>query len=790
MESSNHGDNVLLGYTSERAFLNISSSPKTPTNDSEVDFSDVFGGPPRRCSFNHESRYSFSETVDFDAGGEDGDDRAAFTDPWSGFSEKPVFGEEGLHPRRYKSDDFYKDIFRGDESSSSTPRKAVRDPFRSAPGSRVLSPARSLPPRPELLGNSSLPTQFSLPAKLVKGMEFPATASLNRSLSRSKDGTSNAIGYLHSPSTSMSRFSIEAVHAQDDLRTDAQSANCRSPLSNELSHSSEGSSKAMPSDKLDIDENLKNDSNDSEVLSHGQFHFSIYKWASKGVPLVMPFRRKEKGKTESCLISNKTIDSESMTNELPEATLVGVDSASMDSSISVNTKSFRMECEKQDSGLLLDTGTPNKAESCQIVEEADLVMPELKSLESLQSDVIITNIPGNTMPCNSGEEIEPHSLLELGLSEGNEKEISLLTGEHHKPISKVFHSLFQDKNRQDLGDDGVTRKAEGKGITEKATKRTPKSIDAAQKVKEQNGRRRVSKQAEVDNASLQGSPTNSGNKLGNNGIKGKVKEFVKIFNQETSSKPIIKNETQSQSFRWKGTRKSRSENTEGGFCSVDTDETKRMPNASKKKGFADASVKVEENCKQSRKQHRDVTSTCTSSDTSSGPKNSSDPSESVSSSTEAILSKTDDSFQGYFMVKELSPDQDKAPQQDKLNEDIKVKDASTDQDKLSRNDNLKEAIKESDVRIRQWSSGKEGNIRSLLSTLQYVLWPESGWKPVPLVDIIEGNSVRRAYQKAMLCLHPDKLQQKGAASHQKYIAEKVFDILQEAWDHFNSLGTL
>lgn len=59
-----------------------------------------------------------------------------------------------------------------------------------------------------------------------------------------------------------------------------------------------------------------------------------------------------------------------------------------------------------------------------------------------------------------------------------------------------------------------------------------------------------------------------------------------------------------------------------------------------------------------------------------------------------------------------------------------------------------------------------------------ILWPESGWKAVPLVDIIEGNAVKRAYQKALLCLHPDKLQQKGAASHQKYIAEKVFDILQ------------
>lgn len=46
------------------------------------------------------------------------------------------------------------------------------------------------------------------------------------------------------------------------------------------------------------------------------------------------------------------------------------------------------------------------------------------------------------------------------------------------------------------------------------------------------------------------------------------------------------------------------------------------------------------------------------------------------------------------------------------------------------------------------------------------------------MDIIEQNSVRKAYQKALLCLHPDKLQQRGALPHQKYTAEKVFDILQ------------
>lgn len=59
-----------------------------------------------------------------------------------------------------------------------------------------------------------------------------------------------------------------------------------------------------------------------------------------------------------------------------------------------------------------------------------------------------------------------------------------------------------------------------------------------------------------------------------------------------------------------------------------------------------------------------------------------------------------------------------------------------------------------------------------------VLWEGSGWKPVALVDIIETSSVKRNYQKALLQLHPDKLQQRGASAEQKYTAEKVFSILQ------------
>lgn len=59
-----------------------------------------------------------------------------------------------------------------------------------------------------------------------------------------------------------------------------------------------------------------------------------------------------------------------------------------------------------------------------------------------------------------------------------------------------------------------------------------------------------------------------------------------------------------------------------------------------------------------------------------------------------------------------------------------------------------------------------------------ILWPNSGWYAIPLTSLIESSQVKKAYQKARLCLHPDKLQQRGVTPPQKYVAEKAFSILQ------------
>lgn len=88
--------------------------------------------------------------------------------------------------------------------------------------------------------------------------------------------------------------------------------------------------------------------------------------------------------------------------------------------------------------------------------------------------------------------------------------------------------------------------------------------------------------------------------------------------------------------------------------------------------------------------------------------------------------------------------------------------------------------------IRLWSAGKETNIKILLSKLHHILWPNSGWCAIPLTSLTESSQVKKAYQKARLCLHPDKLQQRGATLPQKYVAEKAFSILQDAWAAFIS----
>lgn len=154
MERFSQRESILLGYSPQNSFINSGSSPRSSHTNSDIDFHDVFGGPPRRSSSIQETRYSFNDlTGTSTPKGDDDDDN----ERWS---EKPIFGEESHNRRQTHSDDFFDDIFKVSNSVSSSPRRLQRDPYSSSPGSRVLSPARPLPPKPESILGSSLPAQF------------------------------------------------------------------------------------------------------------------------------------------------------------------------------------------------------------------------------------------------------------------------------------------------------------------------------------------------------------------------------------------------------------------------------------------------------------------------------------------------------------------------------------------------------------------------------------------------------------------------------------------------------
>lgn len=135
-----------------------------------------------------------------------------------------------------------------------------------------------------------------------------------------KDTASNGMSLPHSPKISVFGFSSRSVQVHDESRS--ISAHYRpSPLSRQFSLGKEnslGSNKHENSDDLEKEMGKPRD-----VTSSPQFHFSIYKWASKGVPIMMPLTRarsrrsREKSRTESPIFNEMTETSDEVENQSP-----------------------------------------------------------------------------------------------------------------------------------------------------------------------------------------------------------------------------------------------------------------------------------------------------------------------------------------------------------------------------------------------------------------------------------------------------------------------------------------
>ncbi|XP_010254923.1 PREDICTED: J domain-containing protein required for chloroplast accumulation response 1 isoform X2 [Nelumbo nucifera] len=620
----------------------------------------------------------------------------------------------------------------------------------------------------------------SLPPRLAKGMDFPAfNTNPSRSPQRNNDGALSIA--LPSPQSAfMPRVSNQAI--QDNPKNDARPSYRQSPLSYEFSFNKEGSLKAAKSDNEDMGGIKEKDLGSTQLNNDSsQFHFSIYKWASKGVPLVTPLRGlngsmpKRKGKGESSSSSKEKGDnesnsgsiergnnesssslvdsdkSESMINESSASILQGVGFLLPEERMSTVASSSQMGLEDQKNGSLDGTLTKDRTDSFRIS-----VKLGLKPLDSLES--ITTEIPGSFVH-NAKKEIEPGSglygsLSEIGPFQNTEKEINGSAHESCKPeLVPLCPLLYENSSGQGTVSEIGAAKA---NVTSSV------NVDDGKILKKHDSKRNIFNIAA--NSSLQDSSIDSEEKRGGKSVKGKVKEFVKIFSREASSKSTTDIDMQGQISRWKEINTCKAEEKVSNHATK-TDGKVNIRN--KEKPSTETFFMVDQALKQSENPDIEIDTDIHKFHHTSSERNNSSAS---LSGFEAALAHMEESHCEY------------------LHGNCLGEDLSLDKSKQQLVE-YQEEIQVSDARIQEWSNGKEGNIRSLLSTLQYVLWPESGWKPVPLVDIIEGNAVKRAYQKALLCLHPDKLQQKGVALHKKYIAEKVFDILQEAWNHFNSLGS-
>ncbi|KAI6239496.1 Cyclin-G-associated kinase [Aphelenchoides fujianensis] len=84
------------------------------------------------------------------------------------------------------------------------------------------------------------------------------------------------------------------------------------------------------------------------------------------------------------------------------------------------------------------------------------------------------------------------------------------------------------------------------------------------------------------------------------------------------------------------------------------------------------------------------------------------------------------------------------------------------------------------IQIRDWTEGKEKNIRALLSSLNEVLWEGANYTPPTVVDLMPDENVKKFYRRALIVIHPDKHRDEP---HEE-LAKCVFSCLDLAWKKF------
>ncbi|PIC30849.1 hypothetical protein B9Z55_021952 [Caenorhabditis nigoni] len=88
-----------------------------------------------------------------------------------------------------------------------------------------------------------------------------------------------------------------------------------------------------------------------------------------------------------------------------------------------------------------------------------------------------------------------------------------------------------------------------------------------------------------------------------------------------------------------------------------------------------------------------------------------------------------------------------------------------------------------EIKIRDWTQGKERNIRALLGSLHNVLWEGADrWNQPSMGDLLTPDQIKKHYRKACLVVHPDKL----TGSPHLPLAKMVFTELNDAYSKYQN----
>jgi len=89
-----------------------------------------------------------------------------------------------------------------------------------------------------------------------------------------------------------------------------------------------------------------------------------------------------------------------------------------------------------------------------------------------------------------------------------------------------------------------------------------------------------------------------------------------------------------------------------------------------------------------------------------------------------------------------------------------------------------------EAKISAWAerNGQPHNLRALLASLHEVTPEHWGWQPTSLSALVDGAAALKAYQRAALVVHPDKLVNKPAAQQDR--GRAIFTALKRAQVEF------